>query len=151
MGSTIQRLSGGAFSAGSNLPFYSPEQGADRKASLTDLAEYLQAVLTTQSDMVTKYVAPITGDNYTITPAVEGGNVFLRVQPLGTLANFGIFLPLTPYDRQEVVVKTTQTLTALGVSASVGSSTSGAPTTLAANGFFRLRYDAINKVWDRIG
>lgn len=133
------------------IPVYDPSSGVDRRISINELLELLQENLSTQSDMPTKYVAPLTGENYQVTPFVEGGNVFLRVSPLGTLANFGILLPLTPYDRQEVLVKTTQTLTALGVSASVGSTTSGAPTTLAANGFFRLRYDAIFKVWDRIG
>jgi hypothetical protein len=47
-------------------------------------------------------------------------------------------------------VNTTQAVTALTVAGN-GATVNGAPTTLAANGFFRIRFDAVLDVWYRVG
>jgi hypothetical protein len=49
-----------------------------------------------------------------------------------------------------VLVNTTQALTALTMVAS-GTTLFGAPTTLAANGFFEMRYNALQNAWYRTG
>ena len=48
------------------------------------------------------------------------------------------------------MVSCTQAVTTLTVSGN-GSTVNGAPTTLAANGFFRLRYDGVFKAFYRVG
>jgi hypothetical protein len=53
-------------------------------------------------------------------------------------------------DRQELLVNCTQAVTTLAVSGN-GATVTGAPTTLAANAFFRLRFDQASSVWYRVG
>jgi len=61
-----------------------------------------------------------------------------------------VVMPASPVDGQQVVVTSTQAVTTLTVSGN-GASVNGAPSTLAANGYFRLRYDQINNSFYRIG
>ena len=53
-------------------------------------------------------------------------------------------------DGQEVLVTSTQAVTALTVSGN-GSTVYGAPSALTANAFFKLRFDGVVKAWYRIG
>jgi len=53
-------------------------------------------------------------------------------------------------DKQELLVNTTQAVTTLTVSAN-GATVVGAPTTLAAGGFFCLRFDGVLDTWYRVG
>jgi hypothetical protein len=53
-------------------------------------------------------------------------------------------------DKQEILVNTTQAITALTINAN-GATIVGAPTTLAAGGFFRLRFDGVLDTWYRVG
>lgn len=131
---------------------YDPTNGGDRRVSLSEILTLFQASLTTQDELETVYLSPLTGATYTFSPDVEGGSMYLRVTPAGTIAALTLNLPASPVDKQEVLVKSTQTITALTINANATNvTTSGAPTTLAANGFFRLRFDGVNNVWDRIG
>ncbi|MNR16702.1 hypothetical protein D3C85_1333210 [compost metagenome] len=53
-------------------------------------------------------------------------------------------------DKQEVLVNCTQAVTTLTINGN-GATVTGAPTTLAANAFFRLKYDQPSTVWYRVG
>jgi hypothetical protein len=53
-------------------------------------------------------------------------------------------------DKQEILVNCTQAITTLTVNGN-GATVTGAPTTLSANGFFRLRFDGLANVWYRVG
>jgi hypothetical protein len=80
------------------------------------------------------------------------GDTWLVLNPAGTVANAAITLPSGPRDGQVVLVNTTQTLTALTVFSGAGAPTLfGAPTTLAVNGFFEMRYNALQNAWYRTG
>jgi len=87
-----------------------------------------------------------------INPPQQGQNVFLLLTPTAGFAAGTITLPpqATLDDGQELLVTTTQSVTALTVAGN-GATVNGAPTTLAANAFFNLRYDAVNKAWYRVG
>jgi hypothetical protein len=78
--------------------------------------------------------------------------VFLLLTPGGTYATGTIVLPALAEcaDGQEVLVTCTQIVTALTVSGN-GSTVNGAPSALAANGFFRLRFDGVLDSWYRVG
>lgn len=114
----------------------------------------LAAQIATDGDIETQYSAPAaTGFSVTIAPSVAGNNVWLLMTPVAGYAAGTIVLPAlaTLVDGQEVIVSTTQAITTLTVSLNGATAANGAPTTMAANAYFRLKYDATLSSWYRIG
>lgn len=114
----------------------------------------LAAQIATDGDIETQYSAPAaTGFSVTIAPSVAGNNVWLLLTPVAGYAAGTIVLPAlaTLVDGQEVIVSTTQAITTLTVSLNGATAANGAPTTMAANAYFRLKYDATLSSWYRIG
>ncbi|HEY8878280.1 MAG TPA: hypothetical protein VIN03_11990 [Roseateles sp.] len=133
------------------IALFSGALGNDAAATLATLLAWLQGQLTDATAPVTQYAAPgASGFSVTIAPPTTGASVFLLLQPGGAYAAGTLVLP-TGVDGQEVVVHTRQAITALTVTPASGQTTSGAPTTIAQNGFFRLRFDQINQLWARVG
>ena len=98
----------------------------------------------------TQYAAPnATGFNVQIESMI--GDVHLILTPSADYAAGTITLPLSPVDKQTVLVNSTQAITALTVSPQADATVIGQPTTLAANGFFTLKFDAVLKRWYRVG
>jgi hypothetical protein len=129
---------------GDFLPVYSLQNGDARKVSISTLATKLLDVSTNR--LTTQYAAPsATAFNVEVTT-----NTHLILTPAATYANGEITLPLAPADRDEVLVNTTEPVTSLVVDGN-GRSVVGAPSTLADNAFFRLKYDAVMSTWYRIG
>lgn len=99
---------------------------------------------------VTQYAAPnATGFNVQIDSMV--GDVHLILTPTAGYATGTITLPLSPVDKQTVLVNSTQAITTLTVSPQTGATVIGQPATLVANGFFTLKFDAVLKRWYRVG
>lgn len=151
----IERLNTGAPAAASQIPFYDPVQGQDRRASLTEIAAALALIgaSATAAPMTTQYAAPNATDfTVTVAPLVDGGSVFLLLTPDATYADGEIVLPAVAAceDRQEVLVHCSQIVTALVVDGN-GATVNGAPAALTAGGFFRLRFDAVFGAWYRVG
>lgn len=147
----IQNVSQGAISTAAQIPFYDPAQGADRRDSVANL---LALATTTATGFQTQYFAPnATGWSVLVAPATSGQKVYLLVTPVAGYAAGTITLPAQAscVDGQEVLVSCTQSVTALTVAGNGATAVNGAPTTLAANAFFRLRYDGVSKSWFRIG
>lgn len=136
------------------FPLYSQTLGNDAAATLDVLQQWLQEQLTSATDMSSQYASPsATGFNLTVAPVISGGNVRLLITPLAGYAAGTVTLPEVSscaHD-QQVVVHCTQAVTALSVAGNGATSVSGAPTTLAAGGFFRLIYDGVQRSWYRIG
>ncbi len=137
-------------SASDLLALYSQSNGDARKISLANLATFLQTLITVSDDKITQYAAPLAG----ATVQVEDGSdsVWLILTPAGLLATLTVKLPALAncVDHQEVLVNCTQIVTALTIDAN-GASVVGGPTAFAANGFFRLRFDAVLHTWYRVG
>lgn len=147
---SIDRLSQSDIAAADQIPFSSATAGADRRTSVTQLAEVLQTLLSATGP-ITQYASPnATGFSVTISPATAGDWMWLLLTPVAGYAAGTIVMPASPQDRQEVVVNTTQSVTTLTVSGN-GATVNGAPSTLAANAYFRMKYDAVNSSWYRIG
>ena len=147
---SIINLQTGDLSAASSIPFYDPENGADRRASVSALAALLQTLLSSAGS-ITQYAAPnATGFSVTIAPPTVGASVWLLLTPVAGYAAGTIVLPGADLraDGQEVTVSCTQAVTTLTVS---GGTINGAPATLAANGFFKLRFDGVLGAWYRVG
>lgn len=149
----IERLNQGTLSAASQLPFYDSANGSDARASMTALAALLATLLGTSQLQVTQYSAPsATGFSVTVAPATDGVSVWLLLTPAAGYAAGTIVLPAVAGAQhgQEVLVSCTQVVTALTVSGN-GATVSGAPTALAANSFFRMKFDAVVDGWYRAG
>lgn len=142
---TINQLSSADVLAGGDLlPIYKQSQGDARKCSITTLMDYVNANVTTVTQN-TQYAAP-AATGFSVTVSV--GNVWLILTPVSTYAAGTIVLPSGASDKDTVTVNCTQAVTALTVSS--GASVVGAPTALAANGFFTMRFDAVASAWYRI-
>ena len=149
---TINQLSAvDAVVSSDQMPIYSSENGDARKASLATLAKYLATQVTSVDDMITQYFAPsATGFTATIT---DGPNsIWLVLTPTAGFAAGTIKLPTVSncVDRQEVLINTTQGVTTLTINGN-GSTVTGAPTTLAAGAYFKLRFDGVTDTWYRVG
>ena len=147
---SIDRLNQSDISAADSLPFYSASGGADRRTSVTQLAEALQSQLAV-SGAVQQFAAPsATGFSVTINPPTAGASVWLILTPVAGYAAGTVVMPASPVDGQEVIVNCTQSVATLTVSGN-GSTVTGAPTALSANGFFRMKYCAVLSTFYRIG
>lgn len=132
-------------SDGDQFPIWSAENGDTRRAPASVVKAYMldgDASRTLQ----TAYAAPsATGFTVTLTGT---NDLWLVLTPTAGFAAGTIVLPSAPEDHQQVDVYCSTAITALTVSA---GSIAGAPTTLAANGFFAMRYEAVMGIWRRVG
>ncbi len=148
---TINQLSGlSQVSGGDLLPVYVPNNGDARKVSINQLLEYFQTSFAAPT-VATNLYTPGTGFNVTVpTPISE--QQWMILQPAGTLATGTITLPLNTGvpDGTEVLITTTQIITAFTLAPNGASAAFGAPTTLAANAFFRVRFYKSTNSWYRI-
>lgn len=141
----------GQVQSGDQVPIYSGANGDARKASLSLLKTFFQEGITAADDKITQYAAP-NATGFSVQINNDAGSVWLVLTPTAGFAAGALVLPAVAncVDRQEILVNCTQVVTTLTVSGN-GSTVAGAPTTLAANGFFRLRFDAVLKTWYRVG
>jgi hypothetical protein len=130
---------------GDNFAVWDMSNGDSRKVSLTVLMDYVNANVTTVTQN-TQYAAP-AATGFSVT--VNTGNVWLILTPVSTYAAGAIVLPTGATDKDTVTVNCTQIVTSLTVSS--GASVVGAPTTLAANDFFTMKFDGATSTWYRIG
>lgn len=125
--------------------------GQDYRLLAGSVLDYIQTNLSFPADFTPQYSAPsATGFSVQITDGSD--NIHLILTPVAGYAAGTIVLPLLAncVDGQEVLVNCTQAVTTLTVSGN-GSTVTGAPTTLAANAFFRLRFDDVTNTWYRVG
>lgn len=157
---TINQLSSlDTLASGDQFPVYDQSNGDARKVALSVLLSYMQSNLTAVADTVpqyvTQYAAPAaTGFTVNIDAGDDGDdNVWLILTPVAGYAAGTITLPLASdaVDKQQVNVNCTQSVTTLTVALNGATAAVGAPTTLAANAFFTLRYDAATNNWYRVG
>ena len=142
----IYQLSAADVIASSDLlPVYVMEDGDTRKVTLSTLIEFLEANLS-RGTLSTRYAAP-SATGFSINAE---SNTHLILTPVAGYAAGTIVLPASPTDRDEFLVNCTQAVTTLTVNGN-GKTVTGAPTTLAANAFFRLKYDGVSSVWYRVG
>ncbi len=148
---TINQLSGlSQLSSGDLLPIYVPNNGDARKVSIGQLLAFFQQQFASPT-LATQLATPGTGFNVAVqTPVSE--QQWLILQPAGTLASGTVTLPLntqTP-DGTEVLITTTQQITAFTLAGNGAASVYGAPSALSAEDFFRVRYYAATNSWYRI-
>jgi len=137
-------------SSGDQLPVYSPNNGDARRTSIGSLLTFFQQSFASPT-LTTNLFTPGTGFNIAVpTPVAQ--QQWMLIQPAGTLATGTVTLPLntqTP-DGTEVLVTTTQQITTFTLAANGAAQLYGAPTTLAAQDNFRVRYYQPTNSWYRI-
>lgn len=149
---TINQLSAvDAVVSSDQIPIYSSEQGDARKASMATLLAFFAGQITANDDKITQYAAP-SATAFNVQINNDSKSVWLVLTPTAGFAAGTLTMPAVAncVDRQELLVNCTQAVTALTIAAN-GATVTGAPTTLAANAYFRLRFDAVTKTWYRVG
>lgn len=151
---TINRLTRtDTVAAGDVVPVYVQNQGDARGASLTVLQAYMQANL--QFDTAakqTQYAAP-SATAFSVQINDNAQSTHLILTPTASFAAGTLVLPLVSNlaDKQTLLVNTTQAITTLTINRNGAIALTGAPTTLAANAFFTIKYDQPTQTWYRVG
>ena len=142
--------------AGDLLPIWRANNSDTRKTSLTTLQAYMQANLTFPSvaagvsQFVVQYAAPVA-TSFTVTLLNNSNNQWLILSPTGGFAAGTITFPLLANlaDNQEILIVSTQAVTALTISGN-GATVSGAPAGISANAGLRFKYNALGSIWYRL-
>jgi len=137
-------------SAGDQIPVYTPNNGDARRMPISSLLAYFQTSFASPT-MAVNLFTPGTGFNITV-PTPVSDQQWMLLQPAGTLATGTITLPLntgTP-DGTEVLVTTTQQITAFTLALNGAAAGYGFPTALAAEDLFRVRFYQGTNSWYRI-
>lgn len=129
----------------------------DYRLSISELVAYMQGALVIPPfsgfvDYTTQYAAPSsTGFSVQITDS--SANTHLILTPTAGFAAGTIVLPdiANCVDKQDILVNTTQQVTALTINGNGAVAVTGEPTSLAADDFFRLKFDALTSTWYRVG
>ncbi len=148
--SSVDQLSGADL-----FPLWVQQNGGSCALSLALLTSYLEDNITIASGTrVAQYSAPsATGFSVSVGSGIDDGvNIWLILTPVAGYAAGTLVLPAVAdvVDKQEINVNCTQSVTTLTVSGN-GATVTGAPTTLAANAVFTLRFDAVMTTWYRVG
>lgn len=138
-------------SAGDQLAVYTPNNGDARRLPISQLLQYFQQTFASPT-LATNIYTPGTGFNVAV-PTPVAAQQWILIQPAGTLATGTVTLPLntqTP-DGTEVLITSTQIITAFTLGLNGATAAFGAPTALAVAGYFRMRFVLATNSWYRIG
>ena len=148
-----------AVASGDLFVLYKTSAGDYRGAPADVIVAYMQDQLTFpsfegQASFLTQYAVPSsTGFNVTVGNSNPGKNIHLILTPTAGFAAGTITLPIanSSIDKQEVLVNCTQQVTTLTVALNGAVAVTGAPASLAADDFFRLKFDLQTQTWYRVG
>ena len=141
--------------AADQVPVFSSNNGDARKASMTVFLQFMQDNLTFSTSGISytsQYAAP-SATSFSVQVTDGSDNIHLILTPTAGFAAGTIVLPAigNVVDKQEVLVNSTQVVTTLTIDGNGAVAVTGEPSTLAANDFFRLKYDAAVQTWYRVG
>lgn len=140
-------------STADQLLLYSTANGDERRTSLNSLLSFINTNATPANLDIKQYSSPATGFSLQVGSINDyPNNIWLVLTPAGTLATGTLILPPASAigDQKEILVNSTQTITALSFTLNGAVAGVGLPTTIAANSFFRLRFDVLVQNWYRI-
>lgn len=141
-----------SLASGDQIPISQGSSGDTRRVPISALVAFIVANALPPTAFFEQPSAPSASPfTVTITPIPTTAWTWLILTPTGTMAVGTINLPPlgSAVDGQEVLVNTTQAVTSLTVSAT-GLNVVGAPTTLAANAAFRMKFYSTTNTWYRI-
>jgi hypothetical protein len=145
---TINQLASlNQLSGSDQIPVYSASNGDARRASVSTLLAYIeQAWMSPAFERVT---ASPTLAGFTLALPTTASSLFVLLTPTGTMATGTIVLPAaaSAADGQEIVLYSSQEVTALSFTLNGATALNGAPTGLPADGSITLRYDVLSVAW----
>ena len=148
---TINQLSGiSQVSGGDLLPVYVSNNGDARKVSITQLLQYFEQTFAAPT-VATNLYTPGTGFNITVpTPTSE--QQWMVIQPAGTLAAGTVTLPLNTGvpDGTQVLITSTQTITAFTLALNGAAAIFGNVSTLTAGAAVCYRFYQATNSWYNI-
>lgn len=132
------------------LAIFSSTNGDTRKASITTLISLFKQEFT-RPDYETTVHTP--GDGFSITVTQDGLTRWELLRPTGALATGTLVLPAPAVatDGQEILVTTTLQISAFTVDGNGATAVYGAPSVLAAEDKFKLRYNLATTSWYCVG
>lgn len=132
-----------------NLVFAVNVNGQDYRIPVAPVLAYFLSNIpdTDIQEFETQYAAP-SSTGFSVTIDSQIGNTHLIITPTSGFAAGTIVLPFPAVDRQMIGVNISQSLGVLTVNGN-GATVTGAPTSLSANQFFMLKYDAATSNWYR--
>ena len=130
------------------LAAYSAADGDARKMSVGTLLTYFKTTFT-DPVFITAVNSPVTGA--TITQPDDSTNQWAILTPAGTIATLTIVLPAVAnlVDGQEILVTSSQIVTALTLNLNGATSADGV-TAMTANGQFKLKYNLQTTSWYKV-
>ncbi|MFN6251736.1 MAG: hypothetical protein ACK4Y5_06615 [Acetobacteraceae bacterium] len=134
-------------STGDQIPVYNTVNGDARRASLATVLDFFEQTFAAPTVAVNLYT-PATGFSISApTPISE--QQWMILQPAGTLATGTITLPLNTGvpDGTEILITTTQQITALTIGLNGATTVHGLPTMLQAGAGVRLRWYQATNSW----
>ena len=142
----LSALSAAEATASDLFAVFSTSNGDSRKLSFNNFLTWLNTNFARQ-DYLATIVVPTNGFTETVTD--DGLSRWLLLRPAGTLATGTIVLPSNSNatDGQEILVTTTQEITALTVSGNGATEVNGEPSTLTAGDKFTLRFNSLTDSW----
>lgn len=134
-------------SPGDQIPVYTPNNGDARRLPVSGLLTYFQQSFASPDLSVNLYV-PGNGFNITV-PTPVSDQQWILLQPAGPLAAGTITFPLNTGvpDGTEVLITTTQTITALTLAVNGAAAIFGAVSTLIAGAAIRYRFYQPTNSW----
>lgn len=130
--------------------------GQDYRLSILEVLDYIQEGLdvldSTVQQFATQYAAP-SATGFSVQINDNSGNTHLILTPTTGFAAGTLVLPssTSAVDRQEILINSTQQVTTLTIDGNGAIAVTGEPGTIAADGFFRLKYDLPTQTWYRVG
>jgi hypothetical protein len=134
-------------SSGDQIPVYNTVNGDARRASLNTLLGFFEQTFASPDVAVNLYT-PTTGFSIAV-PTPVSQQQWILLQPVSTLATGTVTLPLntgTP-DGTEILITTTQQITALTIGLNGASAVFGLPTMLQAGSGVRFRWYQATNSW----
>lgn len=133
-------------SSGDLVPVFSTAAGDARSASMSVILDYIKGNFASPEFETVTAAPSLAG--FTVTLDESTKSIWLILSPVATLASGTIVLPdpTECFDGQTVIVTSSSEVTTLTVNGN-GGTVSGAPTSLANDGFFALRFYALTSTW----
>lgn len=134
------------------FPIWSSANGSARSIAASSVAAYIESKIS--NGYATQYAQQTAdGFNQAVSPPVDGASVFMILTATVPLTTGVIELPAPTVliDGQELLVSCTPAIASIFIDVNGALGSVGAPTSLAAGSFFRMRYDLVEDRWYRIG
>lgn len=124
----------------------------DSAAAVRSLTAALLADYTQKKYFSMQYASP-SASGFSVAITNSAANTHLILTPTAGFAAGTIVLPAIAnvVDKQEILVNCTQQVVSLTVDGNGAGAVTGEPSSLGADDFFRLKYDATTDAWYRVG